>query len=58
MTICELRHEFSKVLDRVRYQGERVTIVRHTTPYAVLVSVEDAAILESLQVVEVKKADA
>ncbi|MBN1426163.1 type II toxin-antitoxin system Phd/YefM family antitoxin [Candidatus Fermentibacteria bacterium] len=45
----ELRKNLSDAINRVVYAGERVTIMRRNRPLAVLVSVEDAAILEQIE---------
>ncbi len=45
----ELRKNLSDAINRVMYAGERVTIMRRNRPLAVLVSVEDAAMLEQLE---------
>jgi len=55
-----LRQGISDALNTVAYTGERISIRRHGKPVAVLVSVEDAAMLEAIEdrldVAEAKKA--
>ena len=55
-----LRQGISDALNTVAYTGERISIRRHGKPVAVLVSVEDAAMLDALEdrldVAEAKKA--
>ena len=55
-----LRQGISDALNTVAYTGERISIRRHGKPVAVLVSVEDAAMLDAIEdqldVAEAKKA--
>jgi len=44
-----VRDSFSETLNRVAYKGERIVLERHGKPVAALVSVEDLALLESLE---------
>ena len=43
----QLREGISDAMNTVAYTGERISIRRHGKPVAVLVSVEDAAMLEA-----------
>jgi prevent-host-death family protein len=43
------RREFSEALNRVAYKGERIVIHRRGKDAAVLVSLEDAELLERLE---------
>lgn len=45
----ELRKEMSDALNRVAYGGERIVVERRGKEVAVLVPVEDAAVLERLE---------
>lgn len=45
----KLRNEMSDALNRVAYAGERIVIERHGKGAAVLVSMEDAELLERLE---------
>ncbi len=49
LSASEARASFNDLVNRVSYGGERVTITRQGKPAAVLVSVEDAALLERLE---------
>ena len=55
-----LRQGISDALNTVAYTGQRISIRRHGKPVAVLVSVEDAAMLDALEdrldLAEAKKA--
>jgi prevent-host-death family protein len=44
-----LRQGISDALNTVAYTGERISIRRHGKPVAVLVSVEDAAMLDAIE---------
>ena len=44
-----LRSEFSDALNTVAYSGQRIAIKRHGKRVAVLVPVEDLAILEAIE---------
>lgn len=44
-----VRDSFSETLNRVAYKGERIVLERHGKAVAALVSVEDLALLESLE---------
>jgi prevent-host-death family protein len=46
MTIADLKRRFSEVVNRVRFQGERVLVVRRRTPVAALVTLDDLQMLE------------
>ena len=48
-TVSEARHQLAELLNIVAYRGERVSIERRGLPVAVLISVEDAQLLESLE---------
>ena len=45
----QLRQGISDALNTVAYKGDRISIRRHGKPVAVLVSVEDAAMLDALE---------
>ncbi len=45
----QLRQAISEAMNTVAYTGERISIRRHGKPVAVLVSVEDAAMLEAME---------
>ena len=45
----QLRQGVSDALNTVAYTGQRISIRRHGKPVAVLVSVEDAAVLDALE---------
>ncbi len=45
----EIRRDFSDALNTVAYSGERIVINRHGKPVAVLVAVDDLALLEALE---------
>ena len=49
VTASEARSKFSELLSRARYGEERVVISRSGKPVAVLLSVEDAKLLEELE---------
>lgn len=49
LTSRSARENFSEVLNRAAFAKERVAIHRHGKPIAYVVSVEDAALLESLE---------
>ncbi|MFB3891965.1 MAG: type II toxin-antitoxin system Phd/YefM family antitoxin [Phycisphaerae bacterium] len=49
LTVSKARTEFAEIVNRVAYGGERITINRRGKAAAVLVSVEDAKLLESLE---------
>lgn len=44
-----VRNSFSETLNRVAYKGERIVLERHGKAVAALVSVDDLALLESLE---------
>jgi prevent-host-death family protein len=48
LSVAEARRDLSETLNRVAYRGERIKLQRHGKTVAVLVSVEDAALLERL----------
>jgi prevent-host-death family protein len=45
----ELRQQFSDALNTVAYAGQRIAIKRHGKRVAVLVPVEDLALLEAIE---------
>jgi prevent-host-death family protein len=45
----QLRESISDAMNTVAYTGQRITIRRHGKPVAVLVPVEDAAMLEAME---------
>jgi prevent-host-death family protein len=45
----EARKNLTEIVGRVAYGGERIAIARRTRPLAVLVPVEDAALLEEIE---------
>jgi len=47
--IGEARKGITEIINRVAYAGERVALCRRGRPLAVLVSVEDAELLDSLE---------
>jgi prevent-host-death family protein len=49
MTMTQLRERASEAISRVQYSGERIPIERHGKDVAVLISVEDAELLEALE---------
>lgn len=49
ISASDARASFNDVLSRVGYGKERLTITRNGKPAAVLVSVEDLALLEQLE---------
>lgn len=49
LSASEARAQFNDLVNRVSYGGERVTITRQGKPAAVMVSVQDAALLEQLE---------
>jgi prevent-host-death family protein len=49
MNIAELRNNMAEPINKVLYQGERVVLHRRGKPVAVLVSLEDAELLERLE---------
>ena len=49
VTASEARSQFSELLSRAGYGEERVVISRSGKPVAVLMSVEDARLLEELE---------
>lgn len=50
LSVAEARRDLSEALNRVAYRGERIQIQRRGKTVAVLVPVEDAALLERLSV--------
>ena len=57
LTASEARTEWAEMLNRVGYGGERITIERRGNPVAVLVSPEDAEMLEAIEDrIDVRKA--
>ena len=49
LNITEARKELREIVDRVVHGSERITLSRYGKPAAVLVSVEDAELLEILE---------
>ena len=49
LNITEARKELREIVDRVVHGSERITLSRYGKPAAVLVSVEDAELLEMLE---------
>ena len=49
LSASEARSKFNDLVNRVRYGGERVTITRQGKPAAVLVSIEDMALLAQVE---------
>lgn len=47
--ISEARGEFSDMVNRAAYRGERVLITRHGKPIAAVVSASDLEFLEALE---------
>ena len=45
----QLRQGISDAMNTVAYTGQRISIRRHGKPVAVLVTVEDAAVLEAME---------
>jgi prevent-host-death family protein len=45
----QLRQQIADALNTVAYSGERIAINRHGKPVAVLVPVDDAALLEAIE---------
>jgi prevent-host-death family protein len=45
----QLRQGISDAMNTVAYTGQRISIRRHGKPVAVLVPVEDAAVLEAME---------
>jgi len=49
MNVVEIRNNLADALNRVAYQGERIVLERRGKGVAVLVSMEDLALLEALE---------
>ena len=49
LNASDARNDFSDVLNRVAYQGERVVLHRRGKDVAVLISLEDLALLEKYE---------
>jgi prevent-host-death family protein len=49
ISITDLRTQIRKLADRVMFQGERIVIERNGEPAFVMVSPEDAALLEAIE---------
>ncbi len=47
--VAEIRDNLADALNRVAYQGERIVLERRGKGVAVLVSMEDLALLETLE---------
>jgi prevent-host-death family protein len=54
--VAEIRDNLADALNRVAYQGERIVLERRGKGVAVLVSMEDLALLETLEDKEDAKA--
>lgn len=48
-SIAEARENFSEIINRVAFGGERIVITRHGKPIAAIVPVSDAVLAESAQ---------
>jgi prevent-host-death family protein len=48
-SVGELREHLSEYLSRAQYSGERVTVTRNGKPVAVLVSLDDFALLREIE---------
>jgi PHD/YefM family antitoxin component YafN of YafNO toxin-antitoxin module len=48
-SVSQVRSEFSEILNRLLYQGERVTIERHGKKIAAMITVEDLELLQLLE---------
>jgi prevent-host-death family protein len=49
LSVTELRHVLSDTLNAVKFEGERVLLLRQGKPVAALVSVEDMELLERIE---------
>ncbi len=49
VTASKARDEWADILNRVAYGGERIVVRRHHRDMAVLIGMEDARLLESLE---------
>ncbi len=49
LEVSQLRQTISDAMNTVAYTGQRISIRRHGKPVAVLVPVEDAAMLEAME---------
>ena len=49
LNTSDARNDFAEVINRVAYQGERIVLHRRGKDVAVLVSVEDLALLEKFE---------
>lgn len=49
MTASEARKDFSGVIDRVAFKGERVTLSRNGKAVAAIVAIEDLKLIEELE---------
>jgi prevent-host-death family protein len=49
ITVSDLRKHMNEVLNRVKFGGERIIIVRHGKPVAVIVPLKDFEVLEKLK---------
>jgi prevent-host-death family protein len=47
--VTQLRDRIPEVVERVRYQGERVLVARHGRPVMAVVSVEDLELLRRVE---------
>jgi prevent-host-death family protein len=52
LSTTEARAQFSDVLERVAFKGERVVIARHGKVLGAIVSAEDLALLEHVRALE------
>ncbi len=49
VTVAEVKRRFSEVLGSVRYQGERLIVMRRRQPMAAIVPLEDLHKLQALE---------
>ena len=49
ISITDLRTQIRKLADRVAFRGERIVVERNGEPAFVMVSPEDAALLEAIE---------
>jgi prevent-host-death family protein len=49
ITVAEIKRRFSEVLGKVRYQRERLVVMRRSQPMAALVPLEDLRTLQALE---------
>ena len=48
-SVSQVRSEFSEILNRLVYRGERITIERHGKKIAAMITVEDLELLQLLE---------